>query len=203
MNDRFQKAVTLIDEENARDPNTDLLDGKPVPRELLYAQRLTDWLLRLEPNASEALQLAGRSQHIARWKIPRSSYPEGRAAYLRWRNDLKRFHANLTSDILRRAGYDDPAIDRVRALNLKQGFPDDPESRTLEDALCLVFLEFQFADLAAKLDRDKVLNALRKSWNKMTERAREAALKLPFQPGERALIEEALGTVQSARQVNS
>ena len=203
MNDRFQKAVALIDEENARDPNTEPLDGKPVPRELLYSQRLTHWLLRLEPNASEALQLAARSQHIARWKIPRSSYPEGRAGYLKWRNDLKRFHADLTSDILRRAGYDDATIQRVRALNLKTGFPSDPDARTLEDTLCLVFLEYQFADLAAKLDHEKIINALRKSWNKMTDRARAAALDLPFSPSEKALLAEALGNAQVSLQVNS
>lgn len=201
MNECFQKAVALIDEENGRDPVAELLDGQPVPRELLYARRLTAWVLRLEPNASEALQLAARSQHIARWKIPRSSYPEGRAGYLKWRNDLKHFHAGLTSEILDRVGYDEAAIERVRRLNLKEG--DDPEARTLEDALCLVFLEFQFTELAARLDREKVINALRKSWNKMTERARETALQLPFSPREKSLLEEALGKTQSGGQVNS
>ena len=100
MNERFERAIALIDEENSRDPNHELLNGQPVPRELLYSQRLTDWVLRLEPNASEALRLAARSQHIARWKIPRNSYLEGRAGYLKWRNELKHFHADLTSDIL-------------------------------------------------------------------------------------------------------
>jgi len=44
--------------------------------------------------------------------------------------------------------------------------------------LCLVFLEFQLTALAAKSDDDKMINALRKSWEKMTEAARRAeALK--------------------------
>src|SRR6188768_659344 len=172
MNERFESAIALIDEENSRDPNHELLNGQPVPRELLYSQRLTDWVLRLEPNASEALRLAARSQHIARWKIPRNSYLEGRAGYLKWRNELKHFHADLTSDILCRVGYDDATISRVRALNLKQGLPVDAEAQTVEDALCLAFLQYQFSELAAKLPPETVVNALRKSWNKMSAKAR-------------------------------
>lgn len=196
MNDRFERAIALIDEENSRDPNHELLSGQPVPRELLYSQRLTDWVLRLEPNASEPLRLAARSQHIARWKIPRNSYPEGRTGYLKWRNDLKLFHANLTGDILARAGYDDATITRVRALNMKQGFPADTEAQTVEDALCLVFLQYQLSDLTAKLPPEKVVNALRKSWNKMSDKARRAALGLPFNAQEKSLLDQALDAHQ-------
>ena len=196
MNERFERAIALIDEENSRDPNHELLNGQPVPRELLYSQRLTDWVLRLEPNASEALRLAARSQHIARWKIPRNSYPEGRAGYLKWRNDLKQFHADLTAETLRSAKYDDSTITRVRALNLKQGFPTDPEAQTIEDALCLVFLQYQFSELAAKLSPEKVVNALRKSWNKMSDKARRAALQLPFDAQEKSLLQQALALHQ-------
>jgi DNA-binding FadR family transcriptional regulator len=77
-------------------------------------------------------------------------------------------------------------------LNLKKNFPNDSEARVLEDALCLVFLEFQLAGLAAKTAEDKTINALRKSWQKMTEPARAEALKLNFGPREKALLERAL-----------
>jgi hypothetical protein len=193
MNEKFRKAIALIDEENSRDPNKELVNGALVPRELLYSQRLTGWVLKLEPNASEALRLAARSQHICRWKIPRASYSPDKAGYHKWKNDLKRFHAELTSELLRRVEYDAETIARVRALNLKQGFPADAETRLLEDALCLVFLEFQFAELAAKAAPEKVINALQKSWSKMTERGRAAALALQFGAREKELLDRALG----------
>jgi hypothetical protein len=194
MDERFQRAIALIDEENSRDPNQDLVDGRTFPRELVYSQRLTDWVLKLEPGASDALRLAARSQHIGRWKIPRSSYPEGRAGYLRWRTELKRFHAEVTTDILRKVNYDETTISRVRELNLKEAFPSDPEARVLEDALCLVFLEFQFSELAARLGEEKLVNALRKSWEKMSERGRKAALTLPFTARGKTLLHAALET---------
>ena len=190
--ERFNKALTRFDEENASDPNTEVVDGKSHPRELIYAQWLTDWVLKLAPNASEALRLAARCQHICRWEIPRNSYPMDKPGYLRWRADLKKFHADKAGRILSEAGYDDAAIRRVQELNLKKNFPADPEVRVLEDALCLVFLERQLAPLAAKSDDEKMINALQKSWKKMTPAAHAEALKLNYGPREKALIEKAL-----------
>ena len=196
MNPKFQQAIALIDAENSRDPNIELIDGGSLPRELLYSQRLTEWVLRLDPAASEPLQLAARSQHICRWKIPRTQYPATRAGYHQWKNDLKMFHADLTSHILAQVGYDPATVARVRSLNRKEGFPHDEECRTLEDALCLMFLEFQFGELARKAESEKVINALRKSWAKMTPNARAAALTLSFPAEQKALLDRALATHQ-------
>ena len=189
---RFEAALRRFEEENSHDPNLETVNGISHPRELLYAQRLTDWVLRLCPAASEELRLAARGQHICRWEIPRQSYPMTRAGYLQWRAALKKFHAQKAGDILREAGYPEDVIRRVQDLNLKKHFSDDPEARALEDTLCLVFLEFQLADLAAKTAADKTINALQKTWQKMTETARTEALKLNYGEREKALLERAL-----------
>ena len=168
------------------------MNGASRARELVYAERLTAWVLKLSPDASEELRLAARCQHICRWMIPRDKYERTKAGYLRWRNELKKFHAQKAGEILRQVGYDEETIARVQALNLKKDFPHEQSSRVLEDALCLVFLEHQLADLAAKSTDEQMLNALRKSWGKMTERARAEALKLEYAPQMRALIERAL-----------
>jgi hypothetical protein len=189
---QYEAALARFDGENSRDPNTEVDAGISQPREWLYAQRLTKWVLQLCPDASEELRLAARCQHLCRWEIPRPSYPATRAGYLQWRATLKQFHAQKAGDILRETGYPDETIRRVQDLNLKKHFPADPDSRVLEDALCLVFLEFQLATLAAKSDDDKMINALRKSWGKMTEAARAEALKLNYGEREKALLERAL-----------
>src|SRR6185436_1149343 len=117
------------------------------------------------------------------------SYPMTRPGYLKWREDLKKFHAERAGEVLRDAGYPDELIQRVQSLNLKKNFPNDPEGRVLEDALCLVFLERQLSPLADKTAEDKVITALQKSWQKMTPAAHAEALKLAYAPRERALIE--------------
>jgi hypothetical protein len=189
---RFAEAIRRFDAENSRDPNTEIVDGQTHPRELIYAQWLADWVLKLSPDASEPLRLAARCQHICRWEIPRSSYPMDKPGYLRWRADLKKFHAEKSGRILSEVGYDEATIQRVQELNLKKNFPNDPEVCVLEDALCLVFLERQLAPLTAKSDDEKMINALQKSWKKMTPAARAEALKLNYATRERSLIEKAL-----------
>jgi hypothetical protein len=191
--ERFEAALRRFDEENSRDPNTVAVDGTARPRELVYAQWLTDWVLKLNPQASEELRLAARCQHLCRWQVPRESYPMTRPGYLRWREGLKRFHAEKAGEILRSVGYPEDAIARVQSLNLKRNFPQDAEARLLEDALCLVFLERQLGDLARKTADDKVINALQKSWKKMTPAAQGLAKTIAYGPREQELLRIALG----------
>ena len=190
--ERFAVALQRFDEENSRDPNLETVDGLARPRELVYAERLTAWVLKLCPDASETLRLAARCQHLCRWMSPRSSFPMTRPGYLQWRAELKKFHAQKSGEILREVGYANDVIERVQSLNLKKDFPRDPESCVLEDALCLVFLEHQLADLASKTEDEKVITALQKSWKKMTPAGRAEALKLTYGPREKALLERAL-----------
>lgn len=190
---RFREAIRRFDELNAADPNLEIADGTPQPRELLHARRLSAWVMTLAPEASEPLRLAARGQHLCRWEIPRTSYALTRAGYHQWRNELKNFHAAKSSGVLRAVGYPEEVVARVGDLNLKKNFPADAESRVLEDALCLVFLQFQLAELARKTDEAKVINALQKSWHKMTPAARDHALKLDYGAHERALLGRALG----------
>jgi hypothetical protein len=193
--ERFAAALARFDAENAKDPKTVQCEGRGQPHELVYSRWLTDWVLRLAPEASEPLRLAARCQHLRRWEIPRESYPATRAGYLKWRQVLKEFHAGTAAEILREVGYANDVIRQVRDLNLKKNFPADPDCRILEDALCLVFLEHQFAELAAKATEEKMITALQKCWGKMTPAAHAEALKLNYSAAEKHLLDLALKPV--------
>ena len=190
--ERLQRLLDRIDALNAEDPNTELADGAAQPRELVYARRLSAWVLRLRPDASEALRIAARGQHLRRWTIPRDRYERTRRGYLRWRETLKAFHAEEVSRLMQEAGYAEDAIQRVRALILKKQIAADPEAQALEDALCLVFLETQFADLRQKTPEEKMIEVLRKTWKKMSAQGRAEALTLPLGNAEKALLATAL-----------
>jgi hypothetical protein len=189
---RFREAIRRFDDLNSADPNRERIGDALRPRELVYAERLCDWIMKLALNPSEELRLAARSQHLCRWEMLRESYPATRAGYHQWKNDLKKFHASKSAQVLRAVCYPEEVIARVSELNLKKQFPADAETRVLEDALCLVFLQFQFGELATKLDDEKTINALRKSWEKMTDKARQLALGLSYSNRERELIHRAL-----------
>ncbi|NJX14218.1 DUF4202 domain-containing protein [Tamlana crocina] len=189
---RFETAIALIDEKNNQDPNVYEVFGIEYPKELLYSQRMTRKLLQFEPNASKALQIAARAQHICRWKIARDEYPMDRVGYLKWRETLKKMHAELTSEILNQVGYDQEFIDRVSFLINKKLIKKNEESQTLEDTICLVFLDYYFEEFAAKHDDEKVIDILNKTWVKMSEKGHQEALKLPFSEKSLALVKQAI-----------
>jgi hypothetical protein len=190
--ERYSEAIRRFDAANAEDPHREAVDGVSFPKELLYAQRMTAWLERFAPDASEALRLAARSQHIRRWMIPRDRYSMDLRGYLQWRTSLGKFHAETAATILREVGYEEGMIQRVQSLLRKEGLKRDPEVQCLEDVICLVFLESYCADFAGQRDAAKALSILRKTWNKMSPRGREIARTAGLRAEVQRLIDAAL-----------
>ena len=188
---RLKEVFRLIDVANLGDPNVDA-DVGGQPRALLYGQRMSGWLEKVCPEASESLKIAARGQHIRRWEVPRDSYPATREGYLQWRTYLYGFHADCVAKLMLEAGYAEPAIDRVKLLLKKRGIKTDAEVQILEDVICLVFLENYFADFAASQDTEKLINIVRKTWAKMSQRGHAFALQLPFPESIRDVLAQAL-----------
>ena len=190
--DRLARALAAIDAANADDPRTIVVDGVERPKEQAHAEMMTRWVRTLAPGCSDEQLLAARAHHLRRWSISRDDYPPGRAGYLRWRTALRRQHAGDVAAILRDAGYDDASIGRVQDIVRKVGLGRDPEVQVHEDALCLVFLETQYDELAGRLDDDKMIDILRKTAGKMSPEGLAAAGSLPLSSSGAALLERAL-----------
>ena len=190
---KYLRVLAAIDAANAADPRR-TPGGKPA--ELDHSERMTAWVRRLNPTASDLLHIAARGQHLERWTSPRTDYPDGRAGYLRWREDLKRFPARRTGELMAQSGYGLPAIARVTALITKAAHrAGDPDGLVLEDALCLVFLETQFKDLLSKTTEEKMGEILRKTWQKMSPAGRAAAQTISYSSEERQALSQALPPV--------
>ncbi|MEO7556991.1 MAG: DUF4202 domain-containing protein [Acidimicrobiales bacterium] len=192
---RLADAVARIDAANADDPHTLVVDGVERPKEQAHAELMTAWVTTLDPGASDEQLIAARAHHLRRWSLPRSSYPEGRAGYLRWRKALKDQHAEEVAALVSAAGYDEASIARVQAIIRKDGLtraaPGDGV-QVHEDALCLVFLQTQALELAGELGGDKTVDVLRKTIAKMSPAGISAALALELEADVRALLERAV-----------
>ncbi len=186
---RLRTCLARFDAANAEDPG---LEPDGSPKALAYAQRMSEWLERLDPEAPVELRLAVRAQHIRRWEIPRDSYPKGRTAYLQWRRDLGRYHADVAGTIMRECGYDGETVARVQSVIRKERFKADPWAQRLEDVACLVFLEHYFETFAEEQDRDSIVNILQRTWKKMSEAGRKAALTIDHSPPCADLMQSAL-----------
>ncbi len=159
--------------------------GKPQPRELLFAQRVYEWVRKLADDPSEELLLAARAHTLRRWMIPRDRYPRTTTGYHQWRDALARFHADEAESILGPVGYPADNIGRIRDFITKQNWPEDKEACVLEDADCLVFLETKLSDYLDAWEESKTLRILKGTLRKMTPAGRAQALQLEL--GDRVL----------------
>ena len=193
MTTPFQKASEWIDAENAQDPNQETDKNSTYPKELLYSNRMYTKLMDFYPEASQEIQIASKAQHICRWKVARESYPMDRIGYLKWREDLKKFHAKTTATILEKAGYNTEFIARVSFLIEKKLLKKDTETQLLEDVICLVFLEYYLVPFVHKHDEEKLKNIIKKTWDKMSDKGHQEALKINYSAENLKLIKASLG----------
>ncbi|MEO1449143.1 MAG: DUF4202 domain-containing protein [Bacteroidota bacterium] len=191
---RLAQTLEAIDAANADDPTQVSWEGKDVAYAWLYGQRMSQCLAEFSPEAPEALQIAARAQHICRWEIPRKSYPMDRKGYLQWRTRLKAFHAEKTSAIMADLGYAQELQERVAFLLQKRKLKQDPDTQTLEDVICLVFLQYYLVDFAADHTHEKVVSILQKTWRKMSPEGQTAALQLPLTSEAKEWVEAALAS---------
>jgi hypothetical protein len=195
--ERFERALAAIDSANTGDPNWIWVRGRERPKELAHAELASEWIEHLRPHASLELRLAARAHHVRRWEIARADFPADRAGYLVWRRRLQEHHAEQAGILLASQRYPEDTILRVQALIRKRGLGFDAEVQTLEDALCLIFLETQLGDLARRTSPQRMLEIIRQTLAKMSERAIELAATLPYSSAERELVEAARARIET------
>lgn len=169
-----------------------VIDGKDVPYELHYAQKMTKYLEKRDPSAPEVLRLAIRAQHFRRWEIARDSYPMNKQGYHAWRTYLKKRQAEMASQICLDCGYSEEDAMRVSSMIRKENMKKDEETQVLEDVACLVFLDDQFEEFEKEHDEDKIVNILKKTWGKMSEQGHELALEISMSDRAKHLVTRAL-----------
>jgi hypothetical protein len=195
---KLDAAFQLFDDYNKQDPRSFTWEGITYPQEYFLAIKLHQWVLKLDPDAGEELLLASRSQHIGRWEIPREDYPQGREAYLKWRKDMAQHHARIVAELMAKAGYNDEQVERVQQIILKKRIKADAEVQIMENAVCLVFLEFQYEDFRKRYvnDPEKMIDILRKSLLKMDAHGHSFALTLPYSEGGMELVKAAVERIK-------
>ena len=183
--EQFNAVLTAIDAVNAEDPRKITVDGAEYPYETVYADRMTETLERMYPDASELLRIAARAQHIRRWQIPRDTYPRNREGYQKWRLEMRRLHADLVGGIMRENGYSDEDIALVGSYLRKERLKREADSQALENVVDVVFLAYYWDEFIAKFphyDDDKLIDIVGKTLRKMSSHGHQAALALDMPP---------------------
>ena len=192
LNERIVVACQAIDAANALDPTLVTVRGDRRPLALVHGQLAAEWVQTMHPEADPLWVVAARAHHLRRWELPRSQYPEGKAGYHRWKRDQRQRHADDVAALLRPLGVSEVEIVAVQRWIRREALSTDPGSQAVEDAACLVFIETQLADVATKLDRDHLVDVIRKTAKKMSPAALDAVGSIPLGDVEQQLLADAL-----------
>lgn len=192
MSKNYSQVIEQIDKLNNEDPVKIETDSGSISSEVLYSQRMTKELEAFKTDFSEELAIAVRAQHICRWQSKRTDYPAGKEGYLKWRFDLQKFHAEKVLTVLEQFDYNDVFKKNVSDIIQKKNLKKNPDTQTLEDVACLVFLKYYFTDFIAKFTEEKNIDIIQKTWRKMSEDGHSSALKISFPDDQAQLVQKAL-----------
>lgn len=184
--------MAKLDALHAEDPRRVDSEGESQAHELWHAGRMSAWLERVVTAPDELVRIAVRAQHLQRWQLPRSDYPEGRVGYLTWRRDQGKRAGEIAAGVMQAEGYSAEDAAEVARMIRKQGLGQDPGTQAVEDCACLVFLESYFADFSKHIEHDHLIRIVQKTWGKMSPRARELALQLSMSEEAKSVVKEAL-----------
>ncbi|KAF3941451.1 hypothetical protein ABW19_dt0208839 [Dactylella cylindrospora] len=174
----FAKAKEIIDAAHREDPKGE---------EIVYADNVEKYLkVLVAPEEPTNVQIiAARCQHLRRFLHPRSTYPDGKAGYLRWRRDLYTLQADYTTTLLSPLNIPSSELAEIHAAVAKKDLliksKVHPTTILLEDAAVLVFLAEEvegFKQKHEEYDEEKWVGIVRKTWRKLSRRGREEAVKL-------------------------
>ncbi|MFT6745672.1 MAG: hypothetical protein ACJAZ2_000004 [Glaciecola sp.] len=184
------EAIDLINEIHDQDPKIE--NGESAER--LYSDRMVKWLYRLNSEATELDELAARCQHLQRWGINRETYPMNKVGYHQWRTALYNYQANLAGVVLNKAGYNTEEINIVKELVSKKNLRTSEGAQLIEDTACLVFLSYYFKPFYKNKDysEEKWINIVKKTWNKMSDKAQKLSLEISFDNDHLKLIKRAI-----------
>lgn len=189
----LKNAIQELLAVHLQDPNMENWTDGVYPAEWLYIQRITERLAAFSPNSSEELIIAANCQHLYRWEIERKSFPEGRIGYYQWRNYLSEYQAVKAREIILKAGFDADFADQVKTIVKKENIFTNPEAQTLEDVVCLVFLEFYLDEFMNDKTELNMVPIILKTWNKMSDKGHQEALKIKYSDTALPVIKKALG----------
>ena len=185
-------ALAAIDEANWADPNRH--EGEPLA--FVQGRLGSKWLATLAPRPSVELVVSVRAHHLGRWEIARADYPEGRPGYLRWRRENKRHQVLRLAELLTDRGWPTDSIARTGELLERTRLGSDPETQTLEDVACLVFLETQFEPMVQRLAHDHMVSVVGKTLAKMSGAGVAAAGTIELGAAAAAVVTEAASRTQ-------
>jgi hypothetical protein len=158
-----------------------ILPNSPIEEELIHSRLTLKWLLKLKPDASEALKISAISHDIDRAvnkiiekdRKPEESYEE-----------FKRKHSIRSADIIvnlmKKHNYPEKVIDKVKHLVENHEFGGDTETDILTSADSLAYFEYNLPIYFKRNGKEETIRKIKFMFNRMSKQAQECVKKMKY-----------------------
>jgi len=161
-----------------------IISNSPVNSDLKHAISARKWVLKLNPGADLALQIAALAHDIERGCQNESKQTTKVKEDFKNYIQLKKIHsqksAEVIVDLLNKHEFDKSFIAKVKSLVLKHEFGGDKEADVLMDADSLSFFQENFIYYYKKYGEDKAKSKINFMYSRMSANAKKLARKINF-----------------------
>ena len=186
--DRVKKSIEAI------------ISRSSVPEDPVHSTNTLQWVLRLDPHADQAMQIAALGHDIERAvdgrKVHRGdfeNYDQFKAAHAR--NSVK-----ILGEIMAECGLDEPLIEQVAELVLRHEVGGDERSDLLKDADSLSYFEVNLPHYFIRHGWEETKRRCLWGYRRLSEKVRPRIAELTYENQElTALVREAIKEGRSRR----
>lgn len=171
-----------------------IIANSPCEEDPVHSKSVRNWVLKLKPDASEALQIAALAHDIDRGINGKEKIKN--IDKFRW-EQVKGIHgkrsAKIICDILKKYKYDKKIIDRVKYLVERHEVGGDEDAEVLKDADGISFFDYNVYFHFRDLGKEKTIEKIRYTFKRSSKKARQIIMNLKFKdPRIEQLFKEAV-----------
>lgn len=158
-----------------------MLPQSPLDFELPHARRVLQWVLKLKPDADEALQIAALAHDMER---AITGITEKDLQDYTKINEFKKEHAarsaHYITQILTQHHYPLETIEKVRHLVENHECGGDAETNILMDADSLAYFDYNIPSYLKRNGRERAQEKIKFMYSRLSAEAKKLVWQIPF-----------------------
>ncbi len=172
-----------------------ILPESPIDFELKHSGLVLKWVLKLKPDADEALKIAALGHDIDR-AISKITETYDLKDYSKI-NEFKKEHslrsAKYLQDLLKKYNYNKKIIEKVKKLVENHEFGGDEETNILMEADSLAFFDYNLPFYLNKNGKERAHKKIRFMYDRLSLKGKQLVKEMKFQDKEiEKIVKEAI-----------
>lgn len=165
----------------------EVISHAEAEEDTVHSKHVRECVLRIDPDAGDALQIAALAHDIERAVPPR--VPPDRNDYDGYKEKHAKRSAEITEKLLRKHGADEELIKEVCELIELHEVGGTPKADLLKDADSISYFTTNIKPYLARMGEEQTLTKMKYMYDRMSDRAKQFVQEMDFPLKERLLAD--------------